>query len=299
MRCLVAFVILLFLPLCAFATDYQALQTVSVRVDVGGGHGSGVLVTRQIGDVTRTYVWTAGHVAEVLRKEDGTFREATIYQEVRENGRFKAKVETLAKVISYSDPENGDDLALLEIEKDNFAPLSVSATFDLTDNILPIGTRLVHVGSTLGLYNSVSLGIVSQTDRDLLKIGKMFDQTSVAAYPGSSGGGVYTTDEKCIGLLVRGAGAGLNFVVPTRRMLPWAKRMQVEWAMNPAVKVPTHVTRIETPLDDGTGAPKVINSDPCVVGPTPAPPRASRIYPMFPAMFPAILSAVEIILTAA
>lgn len=287
--------ILLFVPSFSFATDYQALQAVSVRVDIGGGSGSGVLVTRQVGDVTRTYVWTAGHVAAELRKLDGTFREATIYQEIRENGKFKAKVETKAKVVSYSDPEKGDDLALLEVEKDNFAPLSVSATFDLTDGILPIGTRLIHVGSTLGLYNSLSLGILSQSDRDVLKTGKMFDQTSVMGYPGSSGGGVYTSDGKCMGLLVRGAGPGLNFIVPARRMLPWAKRMQVEWAMNPAIKVPTHIVRVDTPLDDGTAAKP--GSDDCCRTPTLAPPRSPR--PCIRPMFPAVLKIIEIILSAA
>jgi len=38
------------------------LQTVSVLVKVDHGSGSGTLVTRQVGDVTRSYVWTAGHV---------------------------------------------------------------------------------------------------------------------------------------------------------------------------------------------------------------------------------------------
>jgi len=99
-------------------------------------------------------------------------------------------------------------------------------------------------------------------------------------YPGSSGGGVYTRDGKCIGLLVRGAGPGLNFIVPTRRMLPWAKKMKIEWAMNPAVPVPTHVVRVETPLDDGTGSASSAADDVCKNNrkagePTPAPPRPS------------------------
>ena len=100
-----AFLLLLCLPTFAYAApDYQALQTVSVRVDVGQGCGSGVLVTRQVGDVTRTYVWTAGHVAEVLRKMDGTFGEATIYQEIRENGKLigKRKVSGEGRLLQRS-----------------------------------------------------------------------------------------------------------------------------------------------------------------------------------------------------
>ena len=40
-----------------------------------------------------------------------------------------------------------------------------------------------------------------------------------------------------MGMLTRGGGAGLNFIVPLRRILPWAKTMGVEWALDPTVKV--------------------------------------------------------------
>jgi S1-C subfamily serine protease len=233
------------------AVPYPRLQELTVRVDIGHGCGTGVLVTRQVGDVRRTFVWTAGHVVQSLRREDGTFSNPIIYQEWRENGKFKCSTRVEAKVIAYSDPDAGDDLALLEVLQDNFAPADVSATF-VTDT-LSVGTPLVHVGCTLGLYDSTSQGIVSQTDRDLLHTGKMFDQTSCIGSPGSSGGGVYLRDGRCIGLLVRGCGAGLNFVVPARRMVEWAKKMHVEWAVNPAVPVPMHWNMREPcQLTDGT-----------------------------------------------
>lgn len=232
------------------AVPFRNLQSVTVRVDVGAGCGTGVLVTRQIGPATRTFVWTAGHVVRHLRNEDGTFRNAAIYQEERDRGKYKGKSQADAKVIAYSDPDVGEDLALLEILQDSFRPLSISAVFFLNNDIPAVGTELVHVGCTRGLYNSVSLGVVSQTDRDLY--GRMYDQTSTMGYPGSSGGGVYLRDGTCIGLLTRGIGPGLNFIIPVRRMLPWAKRMKIEWAINPKCPVPTHVVRDATPLTDGT-----------------------------------------------
>ena len=134
-------------------------------------------------------------------------------------------------------PKNGEDLALLEILQDNFQPLAISAKFDLSADLQEIGTKLVHVGCTQGLYNSVSYGVISQSDVDLIKTGKMFDQTSTMAYPGSSGGGMYLEDGIYMGMLTRGGGAGLNFIVPMRRILPWAKSMGVEWALDPKVKV--------------------------------------------------------------
>jgi S1-C subfamily serine protease len=213
------------------------LQAVSVLVKVHGGSGSGTLVTRQVGDVTKTYVWTAGHVVREEMKKDKTFSNVTICQEFRHKGKSIGKSEVQAKVIAYSDPESGEDLALLEILQDNFRPTTISAKFDLTAEVQDIGTKLVHVGCTQGLYNSVSYGVISQTDIDLLKTGKMFEQTSTMAYPGSSGGGMYLEDGTYIGMLTRGGGAGLNFIVPMRRILPWAKAMNCEWALDPKVEV--------------------------------------------------------------
>jgi len=231
---------------------FNDLRAISARVDAGDGCGTGVLVTRRLGNETRTYVWTAGHVVEGLQKVDGTFKEATIYQENRCRGKYQGKRTAKATVIAYSSPGEGDDLALLEVQQANFCPLSVSAKFSLGQAIWPVGTELVHVGCTLGIYDSVSRGIISQTDRNILETGRVFDQTSVMAYPGSSGGGVYlASNGECIGLLTRGAGPGLNFIVPTRRMLPWAKKMGIEWAINPKCPMPTHVVRDPTPLTDG------------------------------------------------
>jgi S1-C subfamily serine protease len=215
------------------------LQAVSVLVKVHGGSGSGTLVTRQVGDVTKTYVWTAGHVVREEMQKNKTFSNVTICQEFRNKGKSIGKSEVQARVIAYSDPEMGEDLALLEILQDNFRPTTISAKFDLTAELQDIGTKLIHVGCTQGLYNSVSYGVISQTDIDLLKTGKMFEQTSTMAYPGSSGGGMYLEDGTYIGMLTRGGGAGLNFIVPMRRILPWAKSMKCEWALDPKVKVTT------------------------------------------------------------
>ena len=226
---------------------YEQLQDATVRVDCSGGCGTGVLITRRVGLVKKTFVWTAGHVVQLLQQGDGTFRNAVIYQEEREGGEYAGGMQTEARVIAYSAPESGEDLALLEVLKDN---LTDATTRFAETTVLPIGTELVHVGCTLGLYNSISRGIVSQTDRDILNTGHVFDQTTCMGYPGSSGGGVYLTDGRCVGLLVRGAGPGLNFIVPTRRMSSWAKKMKIEWAINPASPVHIHPSRDLKPVTD-------------------------------------------------
>jgi S1-C subfamily serine protease len=193
---------------------------------------------------------------------DGTFKNPTIKQEFRDGGRAIGKSDIEAKVIAYSDPDDGEDLALLEVLQDNFRPTTVSAKFDLTGSIQQIGTKLIHVGCTLGTYDSVSLGIISQTDRDLLKTGKMFEQTTVMGYPGSSGGGVYLEDGKYIGMLTQGAGPGLNFIIPMRRIIPWAKKMGILWALNPE----TPVAAVPK-LTDGTEKLPPDYSGACVLNP--------------------------------
>ena len=90
-------------------------------------------------------------------------------------------------------------------------------------------------------------GIMSQVGR-VLELGggegTVFDQTTVPAFPGSSGGGVFLREDaeadagKCVGLLVRGAGENFNLIVPIRRMHRWATENDVEWALDPSIEAP-------------------------------------------------------------
>ena len=233
---------------------YQDLQNISVKVVVSRGSGSGVLFCREVAGEWRTFVWTAGHVVRRLQKVDGTFRSATIKFERRYCGTILKKWEREAKVVAYSNQYTGEDLALLEISgKYN------SSSADFSENEIElVGTEVIHVGSSVGFYNSMSLGIVSQTDREYR--GKMYDQTSTMAYPGSSGGGMYTTDGKCIGLVTLAVGPGLNFYVPVRRMRAWAKKEGIEWAMDASVPVP--LSRTPTELEMAPRETEIIISLP-------------------------------------
>ena len=76
-------------------------------------------------------------------------------------------------------------------------------------------------------------GIVSQVGRVLslgTGDGTVFDQTTVTAFPGSSGGGVFLSERsgdkagQYMGMLVRGAGETFNLIVPVRRMRSWAAK---------------------------------------------------------------------------
>jgi len=233
----------------------EHLQNISVTIKSKGGYssseGSGVLIVREIKGEKVTFVWTAAHVIDNLRSvrevinEDGQprkvveFKDPQIVKELVEDGRRVGEIKMDAVVVKYSDAEDGHDLALLMVRAKNYGQGSAEFFLNKKDPIVPIGTPLYHVGSLLGQMgaNSMTSGIVSQVGRTSGKV--EFDQTTVTAFPGSSGGGVFLQDGRYMGMLVRGAGEGFNLVVPVRRMLEWAKATNLLWALDPDIEVPS------------------------------------------------------------
>ena len=239
--------------------DY--LQDISVTIVTDRGEGSGVIKTKvdESGNKVN-FVWTAAHVVDnlnttrtVVDPKTGTerrvvvFKDPHIVKDIQQNGRSVGQLRLIAEVIRYSDAETGHDLALLRVRKKNFIESSV--VFLLEEEIPSIGTPLYHVGSLLGQLgsNSMTTGIVSQHGRLISK--QVFDQTTVAAFPGSSGGGVYLQNGKYIGMLVRGAGETFNLIVPVRRMQEWAKAANILWAMNDD-PLPSKEQLLGLPIED-------------------------------------------------
>ena len=255
---------------------YQHLQDVSVTVKSFSGEGSGVIVTREVtvssGKKEKVnFVWTAAHVVDGLRSvrvviKDGKpttvveFKDAQIVKELVENGRRVGEIKMEAKVIKYSDSENGEDLALLMVRKKGF--IDKTTIFHAADESVPIGTELYHVGSLLGQVgsNSMTRGILSQIGRVLdlgTGDGVVFDQTSCPGFPGSSGGGVFLSERNkgheghYVGMLVRGAGETFNLIVPVRRMRKYAKANGILWALDQNVP-PPHYEQILKLSIEGT-----------------------------------------------
>jgi S1-C subfamily serine protease len=101
--------------------------------------------------------------------------------------------------------------------------------------------------------NSLTTGVVSQIGRvlDLGANGVIFDQTTVTAFPGSSGGGVFLkSDGRYVGMLVRGAGEQFNLTVPVRRLRDWAKSSKIEWAIDPSLPMPSAEELKKLPIED-------------------------------------------------
>ena len=271
------FVPVMLLALCSlgFGQDLaQQLQDVSVTVKAGRSEGSGVLITRNVkttGDKIEkiNFVWTAGHVIDNLRSvrtiiREGKpiqvveFKDVQIVQELVEQGRRVGEIKMDAKVLKFSHSENGEDLALLMVRKKNF--VDNNAVFLSSDEPVSIGQELYHVGSLLGQQgsNSMTRGIMSQIGR-VLNLGSgdgvIFDQTTVTAFPGSSGGGVFLTERskddagKYVGMLVRGAGETFTFIVPVRRMRKWAREQNVLWALDVKESTPSYAAILKLPIE--------------------------------------------------
>ena len=252
-------------------TTADYLQDVSVTIRSEGrvstGEGSGIIYSRLDKDGnTVNFVWTAAHVVDNLRTErkiivKGTshsvveFKDAKIIKVIRQKGRTVGRLELDAEVIKYSNSETGHDLALLRVRKLNFVEESVK--FYLDGDIPKLGTDLWHVGSLLGEMgsNSMTDGIYSQTGRVIKSLNKhVFDQTTVAAFPGSSGGGVFLkSDARYVGMLVRGAGETFNLIVPVRRMVTWAKKNDLLWALDPKVAMPADEVLSKMTVEDVGG----------------------------------------------
>ena len=239
----------------------QHLQDISVTIKAGNSEGSGVIISRDVlktkdskNSIRVNFVWTCAHLMDGLRSTriviDGEgknktvieFKDAQVVKELVEDGRKVGELKMDAKVILYSDATDGEDLALLLVRKIGF--VDQNTEFFLEDRNVEIGEPLLHVGSLLGQAgaNSMTNGIMSQVGR-VLNIGSgdgtVFDQTTVTAFPGSSGGGVFMNDGRYVGMLVRGSGETFNFIVPVRRMIRWAKKRDIEWAIDTTKPVPT------------------------------------------------------------
>ena len=115
------------------------------------------------------------------------------------------------------------DLAVIKLKAKGPWP---TAQLGNSDN-LKVGDWAIAVGNPFGLENTVTLGIISNLNRDVAQLGisdKRIDliQTDAAINPGNSGGPLLNSVGEVIGIntLVRtGPGAGLGFAIPINRAM--------------------------------------------------------------------------------
>ena len=113
------------------------------------------------------------------------------------------------------------DLAVIKLKEKGPWPTAQLGDSDT----LKVGDWAIAVGNPFGLENTVTLGIISNLNRDVAQLGisdKRIDliQTDAAINPGNSGGPLLNSFGEVIGIntLVRsGPGAGLGFAIPINK----------------------------------------------------------------------------------
>mgnify|MGYP002822066972 CR=1 FL=1 len=169
------------------------------------GAGSGFVIS------TDGYIVTNNHVIDGMDEIFAVFKD----------GR------DLKATVVGRDPKT--DIALIKVE--SATPLPAIALGD-SDAIRP-GDWVVAIGNPFGLESTVTLGIISNLNRNVSQLGisgKRLDliQTDAAINPGNSGGPLLNADGEVVGIntLVRsGPGAGLGFAIPINRAQAIAREL--------------------------------------------------------------------------
>ena len=113
------------------------------------------------------------------------------------------------------------DLAIIKLQGQGPWPIAILG--DSTK--IEVGDWAIAVGNPFGLENTVTLGIISNLNRNVSQLGiydKKFEliQTDAAINPGNSGGPLLNSKGEVIGIntLIRsGPGAGLSFAIPINK----------------------------------------------------------------------------------
>ncbi len=171
--------------------------------------GSGVIID------TKGYVVTNAHVVVGAQRVQVTLPAAPPKPpDPRKRSAVRPMGRIVRGVIVGLDLET--DVALLKIEDPGLPALEL-ADSDAVEQ----GEIVLAFGNPMGLDNSVTMGIVSSTARQLKSDDPMiYIQTDAPINPGNSGGPLVNTDGKLVGintliLSQSGGSEGLGFAVPS------------------------------------------------------------------------------------
>ena len=232
------------LALCLITCDkqqetYNYLREISVTTITNSGHsGSAVIITREIGDKKINFAISSAHVYEPIMQtiivEDDALKEITIFPKIKAL-QFKDDLDEPIVTDAY--------ILLIEAEKD----LCLLVLDDIvTEESVRFSTErskvfdeIYHMGSLAGLdgQDSLSTGIISFISRKLENL--EVDQTTVPVGKGSSGGGMFVSDGKCIGITIAMAGCSTSFMVPSEHVIDWLETSEFSWLLDVSEETPT------------------------------------------------------------
>lgn len=223
-------------PLEFFFQDFDSFLGPRTRRYKSTSVGSGFVIHKN------GYIVTNAHVVDRTTDVKITFDDQTSYD---------------AEVVAE---DRAHDLALLKIEPKS--PLPVLQFGDSSD--LMIGETVIAIGNPLGYEHTLTMGVVSATDRDLKLTGARTGQpvvyanliqTDAGINPGNSGGPLLNVLGQLIGIntAIRSDAQNIGFAIPVntlKRLLPVMIREQQKNQFSLGLSVDHHrrVTRV---LKDG------------------------------------------------
>jgi S1-C subfamily serine protease len=180
--------------------------TIRSIFDGGAAEGSGFVLDKEGRIVTNAHV-----VTEESASGGGRTEAKAVFVE------FPDRNVVAAKIVGF-DPFA--DVALLEVKPDGFQlhPLKLG-----DDGSLAVGQPVAAIGSPFGEQQSLSVGVVSATDRAVKSLTKFqiegAIQTDASINPGNSGGPLLDAGARVIGINQQietssGANNGVGFAVP-------------------------------------------------------------------------------------
>jgi S1-C subfamily serine protease len=177
----------------------------------GAGQGSGFVISKEGEILTNAHVVTSGGNADA-GAGGGPIRQAKeVFVEFPDHNQVKAE-------IVGTDPDA--DVALIKVEPDGIDMSPV----ELSDGSgIAVGDPVAAIGSPFGEEQSLSIGVISATDRTINSLTDFSIagaiQTDASINPGNSGGPLLNAEGKVIGINQQiesqsGSNSGVGFAVP-------------------------------------------------------------------------------------
>lgn len=234
LTCLITWVLIGKPDFSSARNKYQTAQLASVAIDVADGSGSGFVIKRKnAAGKERLFVVTANHVMEP------TLTTATVKFYTRADNHQRGGMVALdARLVARLDEI---DAAVLLINPG--IGRGLFSTIEFTREFARPGDALFTIGSPHKAEhdNVISDGIVSQVGfnfRGQMRGWGFIDQMTAPVNSGNSGGPVFNSDGRVIGLAVGTEGNGINFFVPSRAILAESNRKGLPWITDPRERCP-------------------------------------------------------------
>jgi serine protease Do len=170
--------------------------------------GSGVIVD------PNGYIITNAHVVHGAQRVQVLMAEARGFEANPQRSVLKQRGRLVGAQVVGSDTET--DIAVLKIEATDLPALELADSEELRQ-----GQIVFAFGSPFGLENSVSMGVISATTRQLQPDAPMiYIQTDAVINPGNSGGPLVDTEGRVVGISTfilsqSGGSEGLGFAIPS------------------------------------------------------------------------------------